>query len=75
LLAVALLRFDHFRWDIAGGGDRNDRVIDEGDAGEMAVERCGNRDGKIPGKVTSLGDAQTDNDVLDQCGVSSSAAV
>ncbi len=36
---VGLLRFDHFGRDIAGARNRNDRIVDEGDAGKMRVER------------------------------------
>jgi hypothetical protein len=40
-LVVGLLPFDHFAGDIAGGRDRHDRIVDEGDAGELRVQGAG----------------------------------
>jgi len=64
-LTVALLGLYHLRRDVTGGGDRDDRVVGECDAGDVRVKRRGDRDGVVAGIAAAFGNAQINDDILD----------
>ena len=63
---LALLHLDHVGRDVAGAGDRNDRVVEEGEPRDMGLERGGDRDREVAGRSGAFADAEIDDNVFDQ---------
>ena len=65
LLAPGLLALDHFGGNVAGARHRNDRIVDEGDAGEVSLQRVGGRNRVISGRASFFCNAQISENVFD----------
>lgn len=70
-LVVALLRLDHIGWNISRAGNRDDRIVEESDSGEVSIECGGDRHGIVAGRACLLTDTEIHHDVLDHNGMSS----
>src|SRR4029079_7953613 len=62
---VMLLGVDHVGGDIARAGERNDRIVQEGNAGDVRLEGRSDRDSVFAGEAPALTQAEIDEDVFD----------
>jgi hypothetical protein len=62
---IGLLPLDNFGGNIAGGGNRHDRVVNERDAGQMRVHGAGDGDRVIADGSAAPGHTQIDDNILD----------
>ena len=69
LLRFGALRLDEFRRNAAHDRAGDDRIVDEGDAQHMRLERVGHRNGEIAGGI-ALAQPEIDDDILDHDGFS-----
>ena len=62
---VAFLGIDHVGGDIAGARQWNDRIVQEGNPGDVRLEGCGDRDCVLTGEAAALTQAEINEDVFD----------
>ena len=62
---LALLGLDHLGRNISGARNRNDRIVEKSDSGEVGVERRGDGNCIVAGRARLFADAKIDDDVLD----------